>query len=189
MFRFPSGSPLLSRQPLRHHAGRRLRRGAPEQFAFGRLPLTSPGGLFSVGRILDTELCTASSDRRNPVFIDPDGDELTVTAVVPNAPDNVRFLRHTPLLHFNRDRVFVSAAAAGSDTDVRINLTATDPHGASVSTFFFVQAHVYANTAKPRFDRMVGVRGFPRNRPIPRWVLPPPTRCQHFMARTCPSLL
>ena len=125
-------------------------------------------------KLTDTSDCTGSS-REAPLFIDPDGDPLTVTAIVPEIPGNVRFINGTPSIH--SDRLFFMVAAAGGQTDVQVIMRVTDPHGQSVDRVFLARAFPgrSPNTSAPRFDEMVGVRGFPRNKPIPRWVLPPAT--------------
>ena len=130
--------------------------------------------LQSFGRITDTSNCVTAgpSGRLAPVFIDPDGDNLTMT-VTAQIPDNVRFINGTPFINGATDRFFVRAVAAGSATNVRIDLTATDPHGEHVSAWFDAQVTLFNNTEAPRFDEMVGTRGFPRNAPVGRWVLPP----------------
>ena len=140
--------------------------------ARGRL-IVAPGVLQSLSRITDTSACGTGVPRRvTPVFIDADGDTLAVTAEAV-IPDNVRFLNGTPLMDGSLDRLFVRAVAAGSTTDVRVNMTATDPHGESVGAWVYIQVGLGLNTEVPRFDEMVGTRGFRRNVPIPRWVLPP----------------
>ena len=133
------------------------------------------GAMYSVAGLTDTSECvTGSPSRQAPWFIDPDGDDLAVSAEAV-IPDNVRFLDGTPLMADDLDRFFVRAVAAGGVTDVRVNFTATDPHGESVSAWFNVKVRppFDDNYRTPRFDEMVGTRGFPRNAPIGRWVLPP----------------
>ena len=119
--------------------------------------------------------CGAVTERRAPMFLDADGDALTLTveAVI---PDNVRLVNATPFINkiSNIDRLFVRGVAAGGRTNVRVNLTGVDPDGASADGWFTLRVHpLRNNTEVPRFDEMVGTRGFPRNAPIGRWVLPP----------------
>ena len=146
----------------------------PGSAAMGTLTVT-PNVLTSVGYITDASLCGATiggAPRRSPVFIDPDGDDLVVTveAVI---PDNVRFISGTPLMDGSRDRFWIRAVAAGRATNVRVNLTATDPHGESASAWFNAEVNLYPNARVPRFDEMVGMRGFPQGVPVGRWLLPP----------------
>ena len=142
--------------------------------SFGQLTLAA-NVLISQSRIVDTSECydEDSSVRRSPLFIDPNGDELTVTAVVGKVPDNVRFIDGTPFLSGDGNRVFLRAVAAGSDTAVGVNLKATDPDGQSASGYFEVIVKTLPDRSAPRFDEMVGTRGFPLGVPMPRWVLPP----------------
>ena len=133
------------------------------------------GALYSIAPITDTSECvTGSPNRIDPMFIDPDGDDLAITAVAV-IPDNVRLLDGTPWMDRARDRFFVRAVAAGSVTDVRINFDATDPHGETVDAWYNVKVRppFDNNSAPPRFDEMVGTRGFPVGAPVGRWVLPP----------------
>ncbi len=141
---------------------------------FGILPLAA-GGFQSLGGFTEDENCGANPPRGTrgaPLFIDADGDDLALTAAVV-IPDNVRFINYTPLVDGANDRIFFTAYAAGKTTDVRVDVTATDPHGESVSGWFTVRVATLSDTEAPRFDQMVGTRGFRRGAPIPRWVLPP----------------
>ncbi len=141
--------------------------------SFGTLSIY-PNTLQSIRDLTNDDKCGQNppgGTRKAPMFIDADDDDLTLTAVAV-IPDNVRFINRTPLVR-DSDRVFAYAYAAGKTTDVRVNVTATDPHGESVSGWFTFQVRTLSNTEAPRFDQMVGTRGFRRGAPIPRWVLPP----------------
>ncbi len=90
--------------------------------------------------------CTRTGNTAVPIFDDRDADRLTVTMRY-TIPDNV-FVRHAPLLvqpsapddpndagKLKKDGgVFFSGSAARELTNVRIDLTARDPFGASAST-------------------------------------------------------
>ena len=129
------------------------------------------GVLQSVRGITGTSQCV-DEPRRTPVFIDPDGDDLAVI-VTSQIPDNVRLINGTPFIDSATDRFFIRAVAAGSVTSVRVDLTAVDPHGVAVSAWFDAEVSLFPNNATPRFDEMVGTRGFPVGAPVGRWVLPP----------------
>ena len=149
-----------------------------KNISWGTVTQASTGTLQSWTGFTGTGDCGAVTERRYPMFIDADGDTLTLTveAVI---PDNVRLVNGTPFFNkiSNTDRLFTRGIAAGAPTDVRFNVTAVDPHGASAEGFFFVKIPTISTTSNnnevPRFDQMVGTRGFQRNVPIPRWVLPP----------------
>ena len=149
-----------------------------KNISWGTFTQASSGTLQSWTGFTATGDCGAVTVRRYPMFLDADGDDLTLTveAVIPG---NVRLVNHTPFFNkiSNTDRLFTRGVAAGAPTDVRFNVTAVDPDGASAEGFFFVKMPTISTTSNnnevPRFDEMVGTRGFQRNVPIPRWVLPP----------------
>ena len=125
--------------------------------------------------LVDNTKCTGT-DRQAPMFSDPDGDTLTFTARVSNLPDNVRLGDGVPIVRLattsEKGAVVVSATAAYRQTDVRVDVTATDPEGASVSTFFRARVGALADTGAPTFAAQQGPLHVAENQAIDPVVLP-----------------
>ena len=130
----------------------------------------------SSGPVLSAAEC-AGSNRKAPMFSDPDGHTLTVTARVRNLPDNVRLGNDTPgVILGTPDSVFFHARAAYRQTDVTVDVTATDPLAAAVSTFFVARLSTYPNSnGAPRFEANPGPQRFAHNQAIQPLVLPAAT--------------
>ena len=110
--------------------------------------LTVPAGVQfadTESRMVGLAPCTWGSPL-SPMFDDEDGDALTITLTVVNKPSNVVFKDGHPYIHpsgalerpsSGRGSGFliVVGYATGSDTTVRVNVKAEDPHGATVSTY------------------------------------------------------
>ena len=90
--------------------------------------------------------CTRAANKVAPVFDDRDGDRLTITMSY-TIPDNVFVVDEPELVQPSAPddlnnggelkrtgKLFFSGQAAREQTDVRIDLTATDPSGATAST-------------------------------------------------------
>ena len=129
------------------------------------------------GPLVGTADCGNVPSRKAPMFSDPDGDTLTFTAQVRNLPDNVVLADFAPLAHTTQDRVHFEAVAVREQTDVRVEVTATDPHGASVSTFFTAQVAPPPDTqGAPSLAAAEGLRfAFAGNEDIGTVVLPAAT--------------
>ena len=141
--------------------------------------------LSSMQNVLTAEGCGNVGSRRSVMFRDPDGDTLTVTAKVRgDLPDNVRLADGTPFVQTTGDVVFLQGVAAYEATvvenhlhftDFTIDVTATDPHGASVSTFFTVLVGHLPDTKAPRFEAQAESLSFTKNEAIEPVVLPAAT--------------
>ncbi len=146
-----------------------------EDTSFGTI--NAPAGtLISATPLVDNTKCTGSG-RKAPMFSDPDGDTLTFTARVSNVPDTVILgygIPHVELATATQPgRVYVVAAASRT-TSVRIDVTATDPEGASVSTFFHASVGGFGNSnGAPTFSRQQEALHFAVNEKIDPVVLPP----------------
>jgi len=97
------------------------------------------------------DACTTTTGTRAvPFFDDRDGETLAYTFSY-TLPDNVRLSSQTPRIvastnnNLTADRFFVRALTAGEATDIRIDVTATDGQGASVSTHFIFQSGSFPN--------------------------------------------
>ena len=121
-------------------------------------------------------VCTRTSDPFAPVFDDVDGDTLTLS-VSYTLPDNMRafFVRPVPQVATGEGRVFYRGVAAHRQTDLRVGITATDPHGASVTLNATFRINPPDNDSAPQFARAVGGKGFVVNKRIAPWVLPEAT--------------
>ena len=102
--------------------------------------------------------CTKGTGNTDaPVFDDRDGGDLYYTLSY-TQPDNVRGLGgEAPFwVEEGNDRLWARAIAIGSDTSVRVDLTARDEHGASASTWVRFDVKVAANAAgAPSFSATV----------------------------------
>ena len=176
----PSGSAGTGSSTATNNAPTRMQLGTSDceektaDTAF--LTRSAPAGTqVSASPITSTAGCTGTS-RVAPMFGDEDGDTLIVTARVENLPDNVRLAHNIPFAHKTEDFVFFEAAAAFRTTDVRVDVTATDPHGASVSSFVVFQVTSFAGTSgAPRFAANPGPQRFAHNQAIQPLVLPAAT--------------
>ncbi len=89
-----------------------------------------------------------------PMFQDPDGDTLTFTVSIPNLPKNVSIYSGTPIFHDGAGQQSLSlrAQASGSSTTaVRVNVEASDPHGATASLHVIFNVGIFAGSKKPSF--------------------------------------
>ena len=118
---------------------------------------------------------TPASDRVVPVFDDKDGDSLTITSSW-TVPENVFPTAGYPSVDqptaTDGGAVWFGGVAALSQTDLRVDLTAVDAHGASVRTHVVFQVHPPTNTGPPSFAGTVGEQGFAVNQQITDLVLP-----------------
>ena len=132
--------------------------------------------LGSVDPITDDSNCGSVPSRVAPMFIDPDGDTLTFTARVENLPDNVILLNNTPFAHETQDRVYIEASAAFRQTDVRVDVTATDPSGATGSGHFIARMLTIPNSqGAPALGANPGPQRYALNAAIAPLVLPAAT--------------
>ncbi|MDE0381983.1 MAG: fibronectin type III domain-containing protein [Rhodospirillales bacterium] len=111
--------------------------------------------------LVDESNCTGTS-RKAPMFRDPDGDTLTFTVKARNLPDDVILGDASPFVRPATGgvagKVFLAAAARFARTDVLFDVTATDPHGASVSTFFRARVGAYSdNNGAPSLAAAAGL--------------------------------
>ena len=141
--------------------------GTPNRGESNRITATSNTlGSFSTmtGRRGETttwpSVCSGTG-RYAPLFDDVDGDELTITAEPYDLPDNVRVapngihvIQQTSTL---QGRLFFRGSAMFRKTNVWMKLTATDEHGASVSTnrIGFALEVVQATKGAPSFGTTV----------------------------------
>ncbi len=122
--------------------------------------------------------CTGS-DRAVPVFDDRDAETLSYTLSY-TPPENVRLWRDDVRIGESTnqgktaDRLFYRGVSAGSgSTDVRVDITATDPKGASASThLIFVTGTFPDALGAPRFTGAVGLKGFETDAAIAPFTLP-----------------
>ncbi len=141
-------------------------------------PLNVPAGsLASRGPVLSQAKCGSVPTREPAMFGDPDsGDTLTFTARVRSLPDNVLLAPGVPLARATADTVLVQAVAAFRHTNVTFDVTATDPHGETVSTFFIARVGAFGDTnGAPTFESQVETLRFAANRAIEPVVLPAAT--------------
>ena len=135
-----------------------------------------------IGALVGQGFCVPGSTRIAPMFHDPDGDTtLTFTARVPSLPSNVRLASGIPVVQPNASltggrsgTVLFLAAAALRQTDVRVDITATDPHGASASGHAIIQVGTFTGTSAPSLEA-VESRRFAANAAIEPFVLPAAT--------------
>ena len=128
--------------------------------------------------------CTTSTlnNRGFPVFDDRDAEQLLLVIDGYTLPDNVRVLATPfvsqpaaqPSLGGKKGQVNFFGVAAFQSTDVRVDLTATDPHGASVSTHVVFEVSIFPGTSAPSLPAVSGVIYF-ADTPIPDLVLPAAT--------------
>ena len=132
--------------------------------------------LVKASPLLSQALCEDDTTPKAPMFSDPDGDDLTFTAQVRNLPDNIILGDGFPNVRLARGvipgDVEVVAAARFARTDLIIDVTATDPHGASASTFFRVRVGAFGHTAAPAFEWQQGLLRVAENEPMTPVVLP-----------------
>ena len=108
-------------------------------------------------------LCAPDEARnaQSPVFDDQDDDDLTITFEVPSLPSNVSLFDGFPQITpsgalsttgARAGYLLLRAQASGrTNTDVRVNVTATDPDGATASTYFIFTVKIFPGTKKPSF--------------------------------------
>ena len=90
--------------------------------------------------------CTGT-DRDDPVFDDRDADTLTY-GLSYTLPDNVVALSDPSISESTaKARLWFTGAAAGTETNLRVDVTATDPHGASASTHVIFRVGTFPNSA------------------------------------------
>ena len=115
------------------------------------------------------------------MFHDADGDgTLTFTALASSLPDDVILSDNHPFVSAPSGtvggRVYVEGAARTSQTAVRIDVTATDAHGASVSTWFIARmGHLADTNGAPTFEYPAPPRQVAHNEEIEPFVLPDAT--------------
>lgn len=115
------------------------------------------------------DICTGT-DRAVPNFDDRDAEPLSYTYSY-TLPDRVRLVNDTPRIVTSTsqgktaDRLFVRAQTAGTPpVDIRIDVTATDPQGASVSTHFIFQSASFPNAVGAPSLKAPGLVRFVRNK-------------------------
>ncbi|MYF38226.1 MAG: hypothetical protein F4219_05595 [Gammaproteobacteria bacterium] len=145
----------------------------------GAMPLwettnAAANALVSVAPILDTSKCGNVPGRKAPMFVDSNGDTLTITAWVHDQPDNVIVVDSTP--SFSSDRLWFRGTAAFELTDVEVRVQATDPHGASAIGRVIFQVGSFGNTnGAPSFSGTAADRRFAPNEEITPFTLPAAT--------------
>ena len=165
-----------------NHAPRLLQLGSNDDcvvktastaFATFGFPSNTP---VSIAPLAGRDQCSGS-DRAAPMFEDPDGDTLTYSTSY-TLPANVRFFGGIPRIVApsnveggSQGRVFFRGVTTHEATDVRVDVTATDPHGATASTHVVLKGTPPSSTGAPRFATTVGSRNMAVNVPV-RWVLP-----------------
>ena len=110
--------------------------------------------------------CTGTN-RIITMFDDQDGDPLTISFKY-TLPDNVRWLQdpvligpvHTAAPHNDEGALRFRGATAFKATEVRVDVTATDPRGASATTHVIIRGGTILNTSAPRFDKAAGLLRF-----------------------------
>ncbi len=104
--------------------------------------------------------CTAEGNTDAPVFDDRDAEALTVTMTSLTLPDNVRGIGGNAPVFFSdgtdrSNRLFARALAIGGETHVRVDLTAADPHGATVSAWVRFIVRAFPGASAPQFSAQV----------------------------------
>ena len=127
------------------------------------------GSLISVSPLVGMGKCGSFP----PVFDDVDGDALTITISTANVPASIRLVDGSPFISPAGDLVPSASGTTGrlfikgyarTTTTVRIDLTAADPHGGSVSTFLnFSLVKLVGNNKTPTFSKSVGSVNFDRD--------------------------
>ena len=143
--------------------------------AFATLNLAT-NALISTTPLTGRDRCSGS-DRMAPMFEDPDGDALTYSTSY-TLPGNLRFFDGFPRIAApgsaeggSQGRLYFRGVTAHEATDIRVDVTARDPHGASASTHVVLKGKPPANTAAPRFAATASRRNMAVGAPA-RWVLP-----------------
>ncbi|MDE0196229.1 MAG: fibronectin type III domain-containing protein, partial [bacterium] len=132
--------------------------------------------LISISPLTGRDQCSGS-DRKAPMFEDPDGDALTYSTSY-TLPANVHFFDGIPGIAApgstqggTQGRVFFRGVTAREATDIRVDVTATDPHGATATTHIVLKGKPPPNTGAPQFVETVNLKNTLLNRPV-RWLLP-----------------
>ncbi len=143
--------------------------------AFATLNLAT-NALISTTPLAGRDRCSGS-DRMAPMFEDPDGDALTYSTSY-TLPAKVHFFDGFPRIAApgspeggSQGRLYFRGVTAHEAADIRVDVTATDPHGASASTHVVLKGKPPANTAAPRFAATASRRNMAVGAPA-RWVLP-----------------
>ncbi|MYC87358.1 MAG: hypothetical protein F4X22_03845 [Gemmatimonadales bacterium] len=121
-----------------------------------------------------------------PNFDDRDAEQLFLTIDAVTGPDNVRLVDNTPELTQPAAQpggdarkagfLWVRPMAAFRTDTVRIDVTATDPHGASVSTWYrLIVQPILSSTSAPRFASTASPPAYTVNQAIAPFVLPAAT--------------
>ena len=133
----------------------------------------------SASPILDSSKCGNVPSREAPMFVDSNGDALTVTAEIRDLPDNVVVDDLYPIVRVTgaQDHVFFKAWAAFATTNVTLHVTATDPHGASATgrIIFTVTSGIPDTNGAPRFSGTAADWQFAPNVEIAPFTLPAAT--------------
>ena len=143
--------------------------------AFATLNLGT-NALISTTPLAGRDRCSGT-DRMAPMFEDPDGDALTYSTSY-TLPANVRFFDGIPRIAGpgsteggSQGRVFFRGVTAHEATDIRVDVTARDPHGATASTHVVLKGKPPSSTGAPRFAETTARRNMAVDVPV-RWVLP-----------------
>ena len=117
--------------------------------------------------------CSNQSDFVAPFFDDPDGDTLTFSHGA-TVPDHVRFFQNTPKIAGSPPRLSFDGVAALRQTDFRVDLTATDPHGEAATThaLFRMPIAVGNTNGAPTFGDTVSSKNYVVNQEIVELQLP-----------------
>ena len=116
-------------------------------------------------------VCRTDNSNALPWFDDPDGDALTYTASVVDLPDNVRVGSNLPRVQTGR--VFYIGIAARTTTDVRVDMTATDPDGEAATTRIAFRTAPSGDTnGAPSFSGTVAAQSYTAGRTIAALQLP-----------------
>ena len=175
-----NSSSTTNRAPIRMKLGPTPADGCVEKTedtAFEHVLEVKIGTLVGIRNAQDSGQCSSTGSRYATMFRDPDGDTLTITAQVRgDLPENVRLGIDIPFAHSNGNQIFVFALAAYRKTDFEVDVTATDPHGASVSTYFTARVDAIPdNNGAPRFEAQAESLSFTKNEAIEPVVLPAAT--------------
>ena len=178
----PSGSAGTNSSTATNQAPTRMQLGTSNNCvaktantAFQTKANVASGTIVSAFPILGTANCSGTN-REAPMFGDADGDTLAITARVRSLPDNVRLEGDGITAPRTNDSVFFQGYAAFRQTDMTVDVTATDPHGAAVSSFFVVQLNAILNSnGVPTLGANPGPQRFALNAAIQPLVLPAAT--------------
>ena len=131
--------------------------------------------------LIGLQECTSESNPLAPLFGDADDDALTFTSSVATDPevDVVSYLLSPPAdgslpSGEGQGRIFFQGTAARGTRDLRVDVTATDPHGGSASTHMVFVVGSFDGSATPSLGAVSNATLTP-NRAMDAIVLPAAT--------------